>query len=157
MYPLALVLKEAGFSSEARAFFDKVVVQPFGERGRGDQFSLPRVYEALVILFDLSGKRKLKEDKVSEYISWVSKRENLVFEDSVNLALGRLGRCANTLSAEICLLLSHELFEDRERTVVLEYGNQLAHHATISHRKYGRTIARKQAQAIATKIRLVGG
>ena len=158
MYPLSLVLKAAGFSGEARAFFNKVVMEPFGPQSRQcDEFALPKLHEALLILFDLSGKQKLGKAQICEISEWVAKRENLLFEDKVNVTLGRLGRCANTVSAEICLLLSAELDDDYERSVVLEYGKQLAYHATVFHRKHGTGIARKQAQNITTKIRLVGG
>jgi len=153
VYPLVLILKEAGFSTEARALFNKAVIEPFGNlAGKKDRFSLPYIHESLLVLLDLSGKIKVNQDKKMELVDWAGKRENIVFNESTNIALGRLGQCGNTISAEICYLLASELDDCGERDFILEAGRQLCSHAIEFHRKYGTTLARKRAQNIAKKI-----
>jgi hypothetical protein len=83
MYPLVVILKEAGFSSEARAFFEKVVIAPYGDDHN--------IFECLSILFALSGKIEVSEDKLDKYTDWASKRENLVHGEAVCTITGRLG------------------------------------------------------------------
>ena len=149
MYPLAVVLKEGGFSAEACAFYEKVVTVPYGDKHN--------VYECLRILFALTSKNGVSEDAISEFADWASNRENLLHDERVNMITGKLGRCADTLSAEICFLVAAQLPASRRKVNLIDYGKQLVSQATIFHRKHGNAIARKQAQSILTKLRLLNG
>jgi len=157
MYPLVLVLKEAGFSNEARAFFEKVVVQPFAGKEDGDSsFPVLAVFEALSMLFTLTGKEPVKGEKLDSYVAWALKSENLKFDENVNLRLARLGRCMYTVCAEICLQLAGLLPDGGEKDMLLDYGRQLVEHATMFHRKNCLSVARRQAQLLSSKFKMVG-
>jgi hypothetical protein len=147
MYPLVIVLKETGFSAEARAFFEKAVIAPFGDHHN--------IFECLSVLFTLTGKGQVSEDKITEFAAWATKRENLVHGERVCMVTGRLGRCANTISAEICWLLASSMKAGVPRTTLIEYSKQLASHAALFNRKHGFTLARKQSQAILSKLRML--
>jgi hypothetical protein len=149
MYPLVLVLKEAGFSSEARAFFEKVVIAPYGDNHN--------IFECLSILFALTGKSEVSEDKLDEYVDWAGKHKNVFHGELVCTLTGRLGRCANSLSAEICWLLASRMKAGVRRATLIECSRQLATNASLFNRRRGFTQARKQAQVILTKLRLLSG
>jgi class 3 adenylate cyclase len=124
MYSLVFVLNESGYSAEARGFFERVVVLPFGDQihQHDDKLSLLTIYEPLVILLDLSVKGELSDSKLDEYRRWALVEANLSFDPSVNIKLGRLGRCGDSVGAEICLLVAAHLPDSADQRAIIAHG-----------------------------------
>jgi hypothetical protein len=157
IYPLIFVLKECGYAAEGRGFFEKVVVNPFGEQSCTDNesFLLLSIYEPLTILLDLS-KKDISEDTIHDATTWIFNESNgLVYESSINQKLGCLGRCADSIIAEICLLLAVHSKDGKQRTSVIKTGIKIAQAASIFNRKHHLTVAQKQVHAIFTKLKIL--
>lgn len=104
VYPLVFVLKEAGFSTEAHGLFEKAVVQTFQDQSHS--LIIRSVRQPLALLLALCANKPLGEAQLQGFCAWVSSPDNLCFDDQVNLFLARLGRCGNSLTAEICARLA---------------------------------------------------
>ncbi|GKY98856.1 hypothetical protein MPSEU_000841600 [Mayamaea pseudoterrestris] len=157
MYSLVFVLNENGYSAEARGFFEKVVVLPFGEQVHEteEKFSLLTIYEPLVILLNLSVKGDLSDKKLDEYRQWALNEDNLMYDAAVNTKLGRLGRCADSVGAEICLLVAAHLPDCPDRNIIITNGTRVALAASIFDKRNGLTVAHKQVYAIANKLKVM--
>ena len=182
MYSLVFVLNENGYSAEARGFFEKVVVLPFGNQVHEteEKFSLLTIYEPLVILLNLSVRGDLSGSKLDEYRQWALNERNLVFESPVNTKLGQLGRCADSVGAEICLLVAAHMAECPDRKIIIHNGmsfivclvecfvlhsdtvsfisskgTRIALKAAVFNKRNGLTVAHKQVHCIASKLKVL--
>lgn len=126
MYPLLWILKKQGYALEARDNFVRIVVEAFDQYFGGGRstFCLP-VYESILMLLDLAGDPG-NEEHFAEYIDWATNEENLRYGTVINCSLGNLGRCPDTISAEICLLLADRMEDCRQKRQLIRTGLEVA-------------------------------
>ena len=154
IYPLILVLKETGYANEAIGFFEKVIVGPYGASfAKGGAYDVLRMREGLTILLELCGKKAVSDEKIEEYIQWTSDPERLCFGSKINRLTGRLGRCADSLSIELCGLLARRTSNRNTKSRLLSSGNFVANQAVIFNRKQGFKVAQAKAYALMTELR----
>ena len=158
MYPLSMAFKEAGYPAEAKAFFEKLIMIPYGDCPEHHPLHyLLKVFPAISILFaTCANSKKLSQSDITEWTHWVLGQYS--FGKKLQLQLGRFARCADSLTAEICLLLAQQLNQhDPLRQCVLQKGTTLIAEALNFHRKFGMKCAIKPAKQIQTKlVRLTG-
>lgn len=128
VYPVLWALKECGFALEAREAFGHIVCEAYEEYyGEGrSTFYLP-LYEPILMLLDLSGNPSIDDETLEEYLDWAQDIDNLGFGVLINSKTGELGKTADSISAEICYLLSQRLPEsDPIRSDMIDYGIRIA-------------------------------
>ena len=153
MYPLTMAFKEAGYPNEAKGFFTKLVVLPYGECPDDHPLRhLTEVFPAISVLYGVSNTKRVTRSEIKDWASWVIQQRP--FGRKLQLELGRFGRCANSVLAEICLLLADKLQKTNPlRPLVLKKGNELIGEALNFHRKFGMICAIKPAKVIVNKLR----
>lgn len=156
VFPLTMAFKEAGYPNEARAFFEKLIAMPYDDCPEDHPLHyLVDVFPAISILYKASNARKVSKSDLVEWSNWVLKQP--AYGQKLQQGLGRFGRCANSLQAEICLLIVQQLPKnDILRQRVLKKGNDLITNAIISHRRFGLKCAVKPAKSIQAKLRSAG-
>jgi class 3 adenylate cyclase len=155
LYPLTLVLMGTGYGAEGRSFFEKVVIQQYGHP-EGSGFYLTAIYKPFMMLLDLTGKSKVKKEKLAEYLAWAIKGEGCRVGDVVNIHLGRLGRCGDSISAEIYTLLAASVSEGKLRDTLLTLGKALADEALKFNKKHRLKIAQDQVRMVLNKLNILG-
>jgi hypothetical protein len=152
MYPVVLVMKDTGVAVQARKHFDRLVVKPFSTFfGEGkSSFFLP-VYEPIMMLLHLVGGDDLDEDTLEEYAEWAMDRDRLSFGTLANRRLGALGRCADSLSAEICFLLAGRIDDEETRRILIEHGQDIGQEALAFNVEQGLSDAEVQADKVLSK------
>jgi hypothetical protein len=153
MYPVVLVMKDSGVAVQARKHFDRLVVKPFSAFfGEGkSSFFLP-VYEPIMMLLHLAGESpELDEDTLEEYAEWALDRDRLSFGTLANRRLGVLGRCADSLSAEICFLLAERIEDVETRRMLTEHGRDIGQEALIFNTEQSMTLAQQQVKTILSR------
>eukprot|EP00977_Amphora_coffeiformis_P014639 scaffold4151_cov162-Amphora_coffeaeformis.AAC.1 len=153
-----MAFKEAGYPAEAKAFFEKLIMIPYGDCPEHHPlYFLVKVFPAISILFATStNNKKLSQSDITEWSHWALEQHS--FGKKLQLQLGRFGRCADSLTAEICLILAQQLNpHDPLRRRVLQKGKTLIAETLNFHRKFGMKCAIKPAKHIQTKlVRLAG-
>lgn len=149
MYPVVLVMKDTGVAVQARKHFDRLVVKPFSAFfGEGkSSFFLP-VYEPIMMLLHLVGAPDLDEDTLEEYAEWALDRDRLSFGTLANRRLAVLGRCADSLSAEICFLLAERIDDEETRHILTEHGKEIGQEALIFNTEQGLKFAEQQVKTL---------
>jgi hypothetical protein len=155
LYPLTLVLMGTGYGDEGRAFFEKVVIQQYG-RPEGAGFYLTGIYTPFMILLELAGKKKMQKEKLVEYLGWAVKGEGCRVGDVVNMHLGRLGRCGDSISAEVYTLLAASVPAGKLRNTLLTLGKALADEALKFNKKHRLRIAQEQVRVVLNKLKVLG-
>lgn len=156
MYPLTLVLMGTGYGTEGRSFFEKVVIQAFGQP-EGPSFYLGAIYQPLLMLLDLTGRRKVKKEKLAEYLAWAVAADRCRFGEVVNLHLGRLGRCGDSISAEIYTLLAASVPEGRLRNTLLTHAKALCEEAMAFNKKHRLRVAQEIVRVVEGKMEVLRG
>lgn len=154
VYPLLFVLKDAGFAGEAKQVFERVVIQPYGNTcSRAKYPFLQKTIEPLTMLLNLTSKQ-VSETDIEDISQWASDATHLMLGEEVNLCLGRMGRCGDSLSAELCLHLASRLptTSDTRRTLVA-YGSLVISNAITFNRRYGLKFAIRKAQEIQVQLK----
>jgi tetratricopeptide (TPR) repeat protein len=127
MYPVIWTLKENDFVTEAREHFTRIVVAAF-DKYYGDgrsTFFLP-LYDPILMLLDLAEGDKVNPESHGEYIEWALDEKNLRFGIVLNRSTGNLGRCADTITAEICYLLALQLDDGEDKRALVLSGLDIA-------------------------------
>ena len=155
MYPLTLTLMGNGYSSEARAFFEKIVIRVYGQP-RSGLFYLAAIYRPLLILFDLTGKKRVKREYLAAYLKWATDIDNCHFGEQLNTHLARLGRCGDSISAEICTMIAASVPEGKIRDFMLTQGKTLADEAMAFCQKHRFKIAQEQVRMVHGKLKVLG-
>jgi hypothetical protein len=109
------------------------------------------VYEPIMMLLHLVGGEDLDEDTLEEYTDWALDRDRLCFGTLANRRLGALGRCADSLSAEICFLLTEQVDDAETRRILIEHGKEIAHEALAFDHQQGLTAAEHQVTQLLSK------
>jgi tetratricopeptide (TPR) repeat protein len=126
LYPVLLVLMQNGFASEARANFEKFICEPFTELPQGvSSFFFP-LYDPILMLLDLKDGSELEAAILEDYMEWAIDFDNLFAGAAINLRTADLGRTADSISAEICYLLSKLTKEPSRRDLVVDNGRRVA-------------------------------
>lgn len=151
MYPVVLAMKENGVAVQARKHFDRLVVQPFNTYfGEGkSSFFLP-VYEPIMMLLHLAGGDTEDIDVVDfeEYTDWGLDRDRLCFGTLANRRLGALGRCADSISVEICFLLALRTEDQAIKRELVANAIAVGEDAMEFNRSQGLTSAEEQLRDV---------
>jgi len=107
---------------EALSTFRKYIVEAFNEHYGEDAtmtaHSFFKPIDMLLAIFT----NGLPKESVQEYIGWVRDKKNTsTIPNSINRAMLRFGRCANSIFAEIFLLLSQRCdIEEARKDLIIE-------------------------------------
>lgn len=156
VYPLVLVLKEGGYSSEAWSLFEKAVVEPYGDDDQRLTI-LRSVYKPLFMMLTLSGKAQVSGETLRECLGWVCDPSNICLGEQVNLHLGRLGRCGDSINAEIIALLAFKLRPGPSRESMVKQGKWLVAAASSFLRKHRLKSAVMQLFRVQAKLDALDG
>jgi hypothetical protein len=129
LYPLIWVMKDNGRALDAMEAFDKHVVKKslkkLDERGVTSDRPLHMPIMALLDMIATS----CTTEKLQSYIDWVSVEKNGLFGSELNFTMGSCGRTADSITAEMCLILSHHMEDECERALFIQKGFELARDA----------------------------
>jgi tetratricopeptide (TPR) repeat protein len=154
VYPLVFVLKDSGYSAEAKAFFEKIVVLPFRDSVRGSHACVLTIHEPLCMLLDLSSKGKVSPARINQCLDWTLDKSRLRFGDEVNVRLARLGHSADSVSATICSLLGATMDPGPSRNRIIKLGEEIIDETIVFLRKNGLNASLKQAHTIRNSLEL---
>lgn len=156
IYPLVLVMKDGGYNDGAWILFEKTVVKPFDENRQG-QSILSSVYRPLAMMLAIAGKAEVNEGTLLEYSKWACDAGNLCFGARINLHLGRLGRCADSIGAEICTSLAMKLRKGPCRNSLVAQGKCLVEKSSDFLRKHRLNSAMEQLYQVRSQLENVAG
>lgn len=107
LYPLLWVLKDNGMALKAKQVFMKYVIDAFDLYfGEGaTTFSL-KLFNPILMLLDLDENQDADVANLQEYLEWALCEQNLRLGETLNNAFLPFGRLADSIGAEICLLLA---------------------------------------------------
>lgn len=109
LYPLLWVLKDAGMAQLALETFDRVILQAFTKftlEGGGETPDHV-THKPILVLLELSATDCYTEH-IGDYLDWAVDDANGQFDTELNAYTGSLGRSADSITAEICLLLAQK-------------------------------------------------
>jgi hypothetical protein len=151
IYPLLWVLKENNYAEEARDNFIRFVVEPFDEYfsdGRSTLF-LP-VFDPILMVLTLV----INDDSegLSDMLGWALNEDNLRFGTVINCSLGNFGRCADSISAEICVLLAKRIHDTKQQALLLNTANDLICEALFIANENRLNIASEECRRVQKRI-----
>lgn len=151
IYPLLWILKDDNRALEARDYFVRFVMEPFDEYfGDGrSTFCLP-VFEPIMMVLALAGSREV--DGVAGYLKWALNEENLRFGTVINSTLGAYGRCADSISAEICLLLAERTQNYDDQGYLIRTGIAIVNETRYLSKVKRMLIAGQECRAMHAKL-----
>lgn len=127
LYPIIWVMKDHGKALEARQLFERWVVQASADRldERGITNDKP-LHQPILMLLDMFGTN-CQTDRLREYADWAAVDTNGLFGSELNFTMGSAGRTADTITAEICLMLvKHPSTDAIRRVAYICKGYELA-------------------------------
>lgn len=127
LYPILWIMKDNGLVAQASSAFSKYVVEAF-ERYSLEGASTPgsSFFEPIKILLDLCVNVPFTET-IERYAVWIQDRKNfLLVPQFMNRIMVRCGRCADSIFAEICLLLSKRIDDEKVRGTLILIGLKFA-------------------------------
>mmetsp|Transcript_14864 Transcript_14864/g.20999 ORF Transcript_14864/g.20999 Transcript_14864/m.20999 type:complete len:1620 (-) Transcript_14864:2986-7845(-) len=153
IYPTIWIMKDNGLALEARENFKRLVVDAFNEHyGEGAfTFCLP-VYEPVLMLLDLAGKQDTNVENFDEYVEWALNDENLRFGKVINNSLGNFGRCSDSISAEICLLLAKRIQDPDQKIKIVKNGLAVARESVELTETKGMIVSYKQVKPVLDEL-----
>jgi hypothetical protein len=104
------------------------------------------------MMLTLSDKAEVSEDTLLECLAWASDPGNVCLGAQVNLHLGRLGRCGDSISAEICALLAVKIRKGSDRDSLVALGRRLVAEQTDFLRKHRLKSAAMQLHQVQSKL-----
>jgi len=126
-YPVLWIMKDNGLASQARRIFRKYVLEAFNEH-YGEGASTPGLsfFKPIDLLLDVFGNDPSKEI-IEEYTIWVLDEKNYsCVPGGMNRCMARFGRCADSIFAEICLLLYKQISDKVVKSDLIHKGFSLA-------------------------------
>lgn len=130
LYPIIGVMKNHGRAIEASEIFEKYVIENFQERyaiHHGLTSDKP-LHMPIMALLDIIGT-DCKTSRLTEYSKWMLVEPNGLFDAELNFITGGLGRTADSLTAEICLLLAQHSTDRGEKSFLIRKGFKVARSA----------------------------
>lgn len=125
VYPVLWILKDNGCSIDAKQMFHSYVVNNLGEYGSQCSGSFQPIVEPVRMLLDLL-VGSVSEEDLGKMMEWALNEENLRFDFSLNCTMGHMGRCPDSVSAEICLLLARIHPDPHEVSMLIQTGLTLS-------------------------------
>lgn len=126
LYPVLWVLKDHGRVAEAKQMFKRYFLDAVQDCGNEGSFDVFRpLLEPIRMLLDLAEGETTELDRY-HILQWALNEENLRFDIMLNCTLGHLGRCPNSISAEICLLLAKAHVNEDNALILIRTGLTLA-------------------------------
>jgi len=126
LYPALLAMKEEGRSLEAKVAFETFVVKPFDlHYGATGTTAFMDLYDPILMWLELSSGATNQKSRY-DCLDWALVEENLEFGAVLNNELGALGCCADSISAEICLLLAQKHSNRDEAVQLIQSGLDVA-------------------------------
>lgn len=156
LYPVAWVMKNNGRAMEAREAFHDFVVHNFLTRldDRGLTSDRP-LHTPIMALLDMVGT-KCNTERLEEYAEWALVEKNGLFGSELNCIMGNAGRTADSITAEMCLLLAHHTAHRVERTFFIRKGYEVARDAVELTREkdesHGMILALSQVEPIFREL-----
>jgi tetratricopeptide (TPR) repeat protein len=127
LYPIILVLIDCGYVEEAREDFECFVCEPFTELPQGMSTFFFPLYDPILMLLDLhDNEEEIESAIIEDYIEWASEIDNLSFGEAINGRTAEMGRSGDSMSTEICYLLSMKVEDQAQRQIVLSNGARVA-------------------------------
>lgn len=155
IYPLLWILKENGYAQQARDHFSRSVVDAFTEYfGEGRSTSFLPVFDPIMTVLDLASG--LKGSAFNSYVEWGLNDDNLRFGTVLNCSLGNLGRCADAISAEICLLVAHHMSNGSQKRRLIRSGLDITNEVISLAEAKRMSIAGHDAEEIHARLVDVG-
>lgn len=156
LYPLIWVMKDHGRALEVKEAFDEYVVKNYltklDERGLTSDRPL---HMPIAALLDLIGSSCQTHD-LQTYIDWAMVEKNGLFGSELNFTMGSCGRTADSITAEICLLLARHLSDRSETSFLIRKGFELARDAMEltkeKEESKGMLVAYMQVKPIFTEL-----
>jgi tetratricopeptide (TPR) repeat protein len=156
LYPVVWVMKTNGRALEAREAFGKFVVHNFMTRldDRGLTCDRP-LHTPTMALLDMVGT-DCKTERLEEYAKWALVEQNGLFGSELNFIMGSAGRTADSITAEMCLLLAHHTSDRVEKTIFVCKGFEVARDAMELTREkeesHGMVLAYNQVKPIFEEL-----
>lgn len=117
LYPILWIWKDNKLAAEALSAFRKFILIAFHENfGEGATTPALAFFKPIEMLLDIY-INDLSKEIIQEYVAWL--RENDTFTwvpGTINKSMLRFGRCANSIFAEIFLLLSERCDDEELRS-----------------------------------------
>jgi class 3 adenylate cyclase len=158
LYPLLFVLKYGGYSVQAKEILQLKLLRPFGAARQyvEKQPYYGEVVEAMSVLLELTSKAPINDIRFNEIGAYVINRAVSKFGSEVNIFLGRLGRCGDSIIAEICLEMAkssqHPILSDK----MARYGLMVSSFAASFNRRQGLLLALANIEGIRTELQKLG-
>jgi tetratricopeptide (TPR) repeat protein len=118
LYPLVWALKRLDNASEAYDIFMKYVVHNADTRldSRGSTSDKP-LHFPIMALLDLATNSRT--ERFDEYFAWVIDDKNGTFGIKLNCMMGSVGRTADSITAELCLIMTRYVSDSQEKRAFL--------------------------------------
>uniref|UniRef100_A0A7S1YK06 Guanylate cyclase domain-containing protein n=1 Tax=Grammatophora oceanica TaxID=210454 RepID=A0A7S1YK06_9STRA len=150
IYPVLWAMKSIGLANEARRNFNHFVIDAFRQYyGEGSMTPYLPLHEPILMLLELD---EGNVDDLSVYIDWALQEDNLRFGSIVNQNLGMYGKCADAISAEICMILSDHLAQGEEKLQLIQSGLDVALEVTSLTKRKGMISARSDIVVIYKQL-----
>jgi hypothetical protein len=107
LYPILWVLKDCGMAQLAVTTFDRVIFQAFTRfiMDGGGETPDRATHKPIQVLLELCAT-DCSTEHIGDYVEWAADEANGQFDAELNSYTGSLGRTADSITAEICLLLA---------------------------------------------------
>jgi hypothetical protein len=154
VYPIVQVLRETGYSTEARSFFQRVILAAFPDTLLSVQsgVDLRPIMKPIDLVLSLSSKGPINVD---EHKVWLTSQANVPIEAGLNRYLSRLGRCGESWRAEAMVLLARRLPMGKERSALIAQASQLIADAVSLTKASNFLMAQKQLYVVWQKLKTV--
>lgn len=158
LYPLLLVLKHGGYAAQAKEILEIKLMSPFGTARQcvAKQPYYGDVVEALTILLELSSNGPIKAQRFDEIATYAVNRAVSKFGAKVNIFLGRLGRCGDSIIAEICLEVAKKTPDSLLTQKMARYGLMVSSFAASFNRRQGLLLALANIEGIRNDLQEIG-
>lgn len=157
LYPVIWVMKNNGKALDARTAFAEFVVHSFATRldDRGLTSDRP-LHNPIMALLDMVAT-DCKTERLKEYAEWAMVEQNGLFGSELNFVMGSAGRTADSITAEICLLLARHTSDNTDRSFFTCKGYEVARDVMELTREKddsnGMELAHKQVQPIYLELK----
>ncbi|GAX16256.1 adenylate cyclase 10 [Fistulifera solaris] len=158
LYPLLFVLKYGGYSVQAKEILQLKLLRPFGAARQyvEKQPYYGEVVEAMSVLLELTSKAPINDIRFNEIGAYVINRAVSKFGSEVNIFLGRLGRCGDSIIAEICLEMAKSSQDPILSDKMARYGLMVSSFAASFNRRQGLLLALANIEGIRTELQKLG-
>jgi len=161
LYPILWIMKDNGLVVQGRNAFRKYILQAFHEhvycKTGGSTFCYP-LFKPIEVLLDLF-INEVSIKTVKEYIDWIRNEKSFAsIPGSLNRAMSKFGRCADSIFAEIFLLIAKHSKDNEVRKELI--GKGIKHSCTALKHAEGLDestmlhSAFDQAESVYDKLRL---